>query len=57
MMRTLLQLGAVGFSMAALLDPLWVSGLGRPIAWQRDLLLAIGGILCFYALVRFRDLL
>ncbi|WP_305046948.1 hypothetical protein [Geoalkalibacter sp.] len=57
MMRVLLTWGAVGFLMAALLDPLWAWGLGRPIPWSRDLLLALGGILCFYARVRFRDLL
>lgn len=55
MMRKLLILGAVGFSMAAILDPLWRSGLGEPVAWGRDLLLALGGGLCFYALIRFRD--
>ncbi len=56
-MAKLLKVGAVGFLMAALLDPLWTGGLGRPIAWQRDLLLAIGGLLCYFALVKFRDFL
>ncbi|MGE4343182.1 MAG: hypothetical protein AB7F20_02700 [Geoalkalibacter sp.] len=57
MMRKLLPLGAVGFSTAAMLDPLWQAGLGEPIAWGRDLLLAVGGGLCFYALIRYRDFL
>lgn len=57
MMRVLLTFGAVAFLMAALLDPLWAWGLGRPIPWQRDLLLALGGGLCFYARVKFRHLL
>lgn len=56
-MRTLLTIGAAGFLCAAFLDMLWTGGLGRPIAWQRDILLALGGVLCFYVLVRFRDFL
>jgi len=54
MIKKLLTFGAVSFLCAALLDPLWASGLDRPIPWIRDLVMAGIGAVCFYLLVRFR---
>lgn len=54
MIKFLLTTGAVGFLCAAFLDPLWASGLNRPIPWIRDCVMAILGITCFYLLVKFR---
>ena len=57
MIKMLLNLGAVGLLLGAFFDPLLAAGTGSPIQWGRDLLLALGGVTCFYARVRFRDLL
>lgn len=54
MIKKLLTFGVVGFLCAAFLDPLWASGLDRPIPWFRDVLMAVAGVVCFYLLVRFR---
>lgn len=39
----------------ALLDPLLYSMLDKPVPWFRDILMALGGIACFYILVKFRN--
>jgi len=44
----------VTFLCTAFLDPLWASGLDRPIPWFRDIVMAFIGAACFYLLVRFR---
>jgi hypothetical protein len=54
-MKKLLNWGAVGLLTTALLDPLLYSMLELPIPWMRDLLMAAGGIGCWYMLVKFRD--
>jgi len=54
MIKKLLTFGAVTFLCTALLDPLWASGLGKPIPWFRDSVMAVFGIACFYLLIRFR---
>jgi hypothetical protein len=54
-MKKLLSWGAVGLLTSAFFDPMIYSGLGKPIPWIRDLLMAAGGIFCFYLLVKFRD--
>ncbi|HEX9022350.1 MAG TPA: hypothetical protein VF799_00770 [Geobacteraceae bacterium] len=54
-MKKLLTWGAVGLLTTALLDPLVYSMIDKPIPWLRDLLMLMGGIFCFYLLVRFRD--
>jgi len=54
MIKFLLTTGAVGFLCAAFLDPVWASGLNRPIPWIRDSVMAIFGVACFYLLVKFR---
>lgn len=54
MLKKLLTFGAVTFICTALLDPLWASGLDKPIPWLRDGVMAIVGVACFYLLVRFR---
>lgn len=53
-MKKLLVWGGTGLLTTALLDPLVYSMLERPIPWVRDLLMAIGGIACLYALVAYR---
>ncbi|MHC1697009.1 MAG: hypothetical protein AB9919_02865 [Geobacteraceae bacterium] len=55
MMKFLLTTGAVGFLCAAFLDPLWASGLNRPIPWIRDGVMAFIGVACFYLLAKFRN--
>lgn len=55
MIRFLLTTGTVGFLCAAILDPLWASGLNRPIPWIRDIIMAFIGASCFYLLVKFRN--
>jgi hypothetical protein len=55
MIKFLLTTGAVGFLCAALLDPVWASGLNRPIGWIRDIVMAGAGAVCFYLLIKFRN--
>jgi len=54
-MKKLLSWGAVGLLTTALLDPLIYSMLDKPVPWLRDLLMASGGGVCFYLLVKYRD--
>ncbi|MGA7829171.1 MAG: hypothetical protein WCA04_16050 [Geobacteraceae bacterium] len=54
MLKFLLTTGAVGFLIAAFLDPLWAWGLERAIPWVRDSVMAIIGAGCFFSLVKFR---
>jgi hypothetical protein len=53
--KKLLNWGAIGLLTTALLDPLLYSMLDKPIPWWRDLLMAAGGVGCFYLLIRFRN--
>ena len=54
-MKKLLTWGAVGLLTSALLDPVIYSMLDLPIPWFRDLLMLVGGVGCFYLLIKFRD--
>jgi hypothetical protein len=54
-MKKLLGWGGVTLLTTALLDPLIYGGLGNPIPWGRDALMAVGGSLCFWLMIRFRD--
>jgi len=54
-MKKFLVWGAVGLLTSALLDPLIYSMLDQPIPWFRDLLMAAGGVGCYYLLIRFRN--
>ena len=54
-MKKLLTWGGTGLIISALLDPLIYSGMGKPVPWLRDLLMASGGVLCLYLLVKYRD--
>jgi hypothetical protein len=54
MLKFLLTTGTVGLLCAAFLDPLWAYGLGRPVPWIRDSIMALSGAGCFYLLVKFR---
>lgn len=53
-MKSLLNLGAVSLLTGALLDPLIRSTLEQPVIWWRDLLMATGGAVCLYLLVKYR---
>ena len=53
-MKKLLTWGAVGLLTSAFLDPLIYAMLDQPIPWFRDIIMAGGGIFCFYLLVKFR---
>ena len=53
-MKKLLSWGGVGLLTTALLDPVIYSSLEKPIPWVRDILMAAGGVACFYLLVKFR---
>ena len=53
-MKNLLSYGGASLLITAFLDPVVCSGLGKPIPWIRDLLMAAAGIACIYILVRFR---
>lgn len=54
-MKKLLNWGAVGLLTTAFLDPLIYYMLEKPIPWFRDALMAAGGILCMYLLIKFHD--
>ena len=54
-MKKLLIWLAVGLLTTAFLDPLVYSMLDKPIPWVRDLLMAVGGVGCFYLLIKYRD--
>jgi len=54
-LKKLLTWGAVGLLTTALLDPIMYSMLEMSIPWGRDLLMGIGGIGCFYLLVKYRN--
>lgn len=54
-MKKLLIWGAVGLLTTALLDPLLYPMLDKPIPWLRDLLMVVGGLVCFYLLIKFHD--
>ena len=54
-MKKLFSWGAVGLLTTAFLDPLMYSMLDKPIPWFRDVLMAAGGVLCFYLLIKFRN--
>lgn len=53
-MKKLLTWGVVGLLTTAILEPVIYAMLDLPIPWIRDLLMGIGGIGCFYLLVKFR---
>ena len=53
-MKKLLSLAAVTLLTSSFLDPLIYSGLDKPIPWGRDALMAVGGVVCLYLLVKYR---
>ena len=53
-MKKLLSYGGATLLTAAMLDPMICSGLGKPIPWLRDVLMAAGGIACLFVMVKFR---
>jgi hypothetical protein len=54
-MKKLLTWVGVGLLTTALLDPLMYSMLDKPIPWFRDLLMLVGGVVCLYLLVKYRN--
>ncbi|MBT0664403.1 hypothetical protein KI809_08830 [Geobacter pelophilus] len=54
-MKKLLSWGAVGLLTTAILDPIAYSMLDLPIPWLRDLVMATGGVVCFYLLIKYRN--
>ena len=53
-MKKLLSYGGAALITAALLDPVFYSGLGKPIPWLRDIVMGAGGVACLYLLVKYR---
>jgi hypothetical protein len=53
--KKLLSWGAVGLLTTAILDPIAYSILDLPIPWLRDLVMAAGGVACFYLLIKYRN--
>jgi hypothetical protein len=54
-MKMFLRFCAVSLLCSAFLDPLWASGLGKPIYWFRDFAMAAAGVACLFILVRYRN--
>jgi hypothetical protein len=54
-MKKLLTWGGVTLLTTAFLDPLVYSMLEKPIPWIRDVLMFVGGVACFYFLIKYRD--
>lgn len=54
-MKKLLTWGGVGLLTTALIDPVLYSMLEQPIPWGRDIAMAVGGGVCLYLLVKYRD--
>lgn len=54
-MKKLLSWGGAGLLSSALLDPLVSATLGQPVPWLMDFLMLVGGSICLYLLVRFRE--
>lgn len=57
MLKHLLTFGTVLLLCAAFLDFLWVSGLGRPVSWSRDIFMGAAGLACYYLRIKFRKVL
>jgi hypothetical protein len=53
-MKKLLSFGASLLLTAPFLDALYNSGMGRPVPWVRDVIMAVSGVACYYFLFRNR---
>lgn len=53
-MKKLLSFGGVSLLTGALLDPVIYAGLGEPIPWGRDIVMAAAGAICIYLMVKYR---
>ena len=53
-MKTLLTWSSASLITGALLDPMIQSGLGRPVPWGRDLLMAGAGLICIWLMIKYR---
>ena len=53
-MKTLLTFLAVTLLNGAFLYPLFYLGVGKKVSWLLEAGMVIGGIFCFYILVRYR---
>jgi hypothetical protein len=54
-MKKLLSFAGISLLTTAFLEPLFYSGIDRPIPWGRDIIMTVAGIACFYVLIKFRD--
>lgn len=54
-MKKLLTWTTVSLLTSAMLDPLIYSMLEKPIPWLRDIAMGVGGIACFWLLVRYHN--
>jgi hypothetical protein len=50
-MKKLLSFGAAVLLTASILDAFYCWGVGRPVPWLRDILMAGVGVVCYYLLV------
>ncbi len=50
-MKKLLSFGASLLPTASFLDAVFTSGMGRPIPWVRDTIMAASGVVCYYLLI------
>jgi hypothetical protein len=53
-MKKLVSFGASLLLTASFLDAFFNSGMGRPIPWARDVIVAVLGVVCYYILFRKR---
>jgi hypothetical protein len=53
-MKSALTLLTVSLLTATFLYPLFLSGIGKPVSWPLEILLAVGGVLGFWLLIKFR---
>jgi hypothetical protein len=54
-MKKLLSFLGVSLLTSAFLEPLFFSGLDRPIPWGRDIFMAVAGVACFYLLIKYAN--
>jgi hypothetical protein len=51
-MKKFLSLAASTLITASFLDALYFSGIGRPVHWARDTIMAVAGVACYFLLIR-----
>jgi hypothetical protein len=51
-MKKFLSLAASTLITASFLDGLFYSGIGKPVHWARDTIIAVAGVACYFLLIR-----